>query len=115
MSTCKACGLSLIKQPIKKDGSVLTAIEHMEYDYWERVDSHTLECETCGNICYHSIRRSILPPENGSGKCKRCGGNDLVIRPKWMGSINAWELSRYRQKYIRIWSCPIHGIKPIMK
>lgn len=113
---CRICDHPLVKQRIKKDGSVLTTAEKMNCDYRDKIDSHTLQCEDCGNLCYHSISSGISPPLNGCGKCKNCGGNDLVRRPRWMGNLSTFRYSNIHQQFIhpKIWSCPIHGIKPIM-
>jgi hypothetical protein len=106
---CSICGKELKKQLVDVDGSILSqekidGIKRYEYAY-----NRTLECKGCGNLCY---RKEVS--NNDSGLCKKCGGSDLINRPKNIENI--FLLQKYSpSKYPLIWSCPDHGVIPRLK
>ena len=100
MTTCKLCNIPLVKQPIR-NGKPLTQTEKDIKERYERAYNSSLECQVCGNPCYS---RTITKMHIGI--CKRCGGNDLIHRPKDIEDFNQLE----HIDCCMIWSCPIHGL-----
>ena len=45
-------------------------------------DRHTLECRSCGQLCYHDRRLKTAPPTDGYGLCKSCGGRNPMTKPR---------------------------------
>ena len=45
-------------------------------------DRYTLECRSCGKLCYHDRRLRAPPPADGYGLCKSCGGSNSTTKPR---------------------------------
>jgi uncharacterized protein with PIN domain len=103
MNNCAKCNTPLIKQLIGKDGKPLTQEEKDLKERYDNAYKQTLECRGCGNLCY---RRNVESENDGSGLCKKCGGTDLINRPK---DIPNFQTMRYIQ-YPELWSCPTCGV-----
>ena len=102
MEKCSKCGKILIKQRIK-DGKPLNDVEKQIYERHKYEYSRTLQCESCGNLCYHN---EIDPPESGMGLCRNCEGNHSISKPR---DFNSNQLDHYL-RYSLIWSCPDCGV-----
>lgn len=111
MTTCKSCSLPLIKQNLI-NGLPLSPVEREQYNLALKSNTHTLECKDCASLCYHSLRSKDSPPKSGHGLCKKCGGVNSNIKPKAL--LNLSDAGRIIQECAgEIWSCPVHGTKPI--
>jgi hypothetical protein len=108
MSVCKECGLDLVHQLIDKEGLPLSGEELSNYIEYIYSYDRTLECNSCGELCYHT-KELRTPPETGNGLCNDCGGENSKKRPSHIKDIKALQVRRRAC----IWSCPVHGTVPV--
>lgn len=108
---CFACGVPLIKQHLIEGLPLTHEMKEMLRSATES-NNRTLQCQSCGELCYAARRRCPVPPNDGCGICSKCGGAHILKRPKYI--ISYWQYVKIIQDCgPEIWSCPEHGTKPI--
>lgn len=102
---CFDCDLSLVKQILHNDGTVLTKEETEEYKKWEEKERSYQDCMSCKRF----IRVYSKKPRKAR-LCSDCGGTYKPQGEKTRQNYDA--LMRKRKFGWKIWSCPVHGTVP---
>ena len=109
ISTCLECGIPLIKQ-LLRNGLPLNPEEQERRAAAVDLETYRLECQSCGNICFHDQRLKTPPPSSGTGLCRRCGGINGTTTPKAFGPLALYNVPECLPM---LWSCPVHGTLPL--